>query len=156
MAYVDLNPIRAGIAETPVDSDFTSLQQRLFEIAKNSRAVPRPQEIKPILLPFGGAMRQDPDPAIPFNLQDYLDLVDTGGRIVRDGKRGAIPANEPTLLTTLGIEPGEWFKTVTQLQTRFECFLGSPNRLRHIAQKRGWRWVRGIAASKRLYMRANE
>ena len=101
-------------------------------------------------------MRQHQDPAIPFNLQDYLDLVDTSGRIVTTDKRGAISAHQPLLLTTLGIEPAEWFKTVTQLQTRFECFLGSPNRLRHIAQQRGWRWVRGIAASKRLYMRANE
>ena len=156
MAYVDLNPIRAGIAEMPIDADFTSLQQRLFEIAKDSGAAPAPDEPKPTLLPFAGAMRRDQKPAIPFNLQDYLDLVDSSGRIVRDDKRGAIPADEPTLLTTLGIEPGEWFKTVTQLQTRFECFLGSPNRLRHIAQQRGWRWVRGIAAGKRLYRRANE
>jgi len=156
MAYVDLNPIRAGIAETPIDADFTSLQQRLFEIAKDSRAAPRPQEPKPTLLPFAGAVRQDQKPAIPFNLQDYLGLVDASGRIVRDDKRGAISATAPTLLATLGIAPGEWFKTVTQPQTRSECFLGSPNRLRHIAQQRGWRWVRGVAASKRLYMRANE
>ncbi|MCQ2037470.1 MULTISPECIES: acyltransferase family protein [Stutzerimonas stutzeri subgroup] len=31
MAYVDLNPIRAGIAETPEDSDYTSIQERLAD-----------------------------------------------------------------------------------------------------------------------------
>lgn len=29
MAYVDLNPIRAGIAETPETSDYTAIQQRI-------------------------------------------------------------------------------------------------------------------------------
>ena len=31
MAYVDLNPVRAGIADTPEDSDYTSVQQRIHK-----------------------------------------------------------------------------------------------------------------------------
>ena len=109
----------------------------------------------PVLLPFVGATQNNGADLIPFNLQDCLDLVDTTGRIVRADKRGAIPARTPRLLTILGIEPHEWFKTVTQLQTRFELFVGAPYRLRQIAQQRGWRWVRGLSAGRRLYARAN-
>ncbi|WP_444944673.1 hypothetical protein ACJJIK_07785 [Microbulbifer sp. ZKSA006] len=29
MVYIDLNPIRANIAKTPEDSDYTSIQQRI-------------------------------------------------------------------------------------------------------------------------------
>ncbi len=156
MAYVDLNPVRAGIAMTLTESDFTSVQQRLFEIARGTKASASEQaQATPTLLPFAGALCQDPTPAIPFNLQDYLELVDRSGRVIRTGKRGALPEQAPKLLTALGIEPAEWFKTVTQLQGRFELFVGAPHRLRQIAEQRGWRWVRGLAAGRRLYARAN-
>ncbi|MEZ6063891.1 MAG: hypothetical protein R3C19_26385 [Planctomycetaceae bacterium] len=32
MACVDLNPVRAGLAETPEDSDFTSVQERAADL----------------------------------------------------------------------------------------------------------------------------
>lgn len=35
MAYVDLNPIRAGINQTPETSDFTSIQQRIQSYQEN-------------------------------------------------------------------------------------------------------------------------
>jgi hypothetical protein len=83
-------------------------------------------------------------------------LIDTTGRVVRSDKRGAIAASQPTLLATLGIAAHEWFKSVTQLQSRFELFVGSPQHLRRLADKRGWRWVRGLAAGRKLYAKANE
>jgi REP element-mobilizing transposase RayT len=156
MAYVDLNPIRAGMTTSLIDADFTSVQQRLFEIAKDRRTVPAGSRQVPMLLSFTAAPTSSDSDGLPFNLQDYLDLVDTAGRCVRSDKRGAIPLTTPTLLTTLGINPDEWLKTVTELQARFELFIGSPQRLRQLAEQRGWRWVRGMRASRRLYARANE
>jgi REP element-mobilizing transposase RayT len=155
MAYVDLNPVRAGIASSLIDADFTSVQQRLFEIAKDQRVTPADSPQLPILLPFAASAKQT-DGGIPFNVQDYLALVDTAGRCVRTDKRGATAMTEPKLLTTLGLNPGEWLKTVTELQARFELFVGSPNRLRQLARQRGWRWVRGMTASQRLYAQSNE
>lgn len=34
MVYVDLNPVRAELAETSADSDFTAIQQRLYDCSK--------------------------------------------------------------------------------------------------------------------------
>jgi REP element-mobilizing transposase RayT len=44
MAYVDLNPVRAGIANDLVDSDFTSIQQRIFEFVNTTRIDLKPEK----------------------------------------------------------------------------------------------------------------
>ena len=157
MVYVDLNPVRAGMAQTVMDSDFTSAQQRLFDIARTP--TPRQQKASPVnptLLACSGTECQDRPTVLPFSLKDYLDLVDGSGRLAYPGKRGLIPATQPKLLSTLGIDANEWMPTVTQMQRRFELFIGAPHRLRHIAASRGWRWVRGLTAARKLYARANE
>ena len=156
MVYVDLNPIRAGVAQTPIDSDFTSLQQRLIEMAEEAGATLEPQPPKPPLAPFADAKPPHGAFSLPINRQDYLDLVDASGRIVRDGKRGRIPENAPPLLTPLGVDPGAWFNTVTGRQPRQGRFLGSPHQLQQVVEQRGWHWVWGITASRHLYRYEND
>ena len=156
MAYVDLNPVRAGLATTLEDADFTSVQQRLFELARAQPVTPHAAPTqRPVRLAFVGSQRQD-NQGMPFKVQDYLDLVDTAGRQLRSDNRGALSSVQPTRLSTLGIKPGEWFKTVTHRQARFELFVGAPHRLRDIATQRGGCWVWGLSASRRLYAKANE
>ncbi len=154
MAYVDLNPVRAGLAASIEASTYTSGQQRLRDITSSATAVP-PLD-RPSLLPFMQALRTQDDDALPFNLQDYLDLLDSTGRSLHPGKQGFIPASTPRLLTALGLVHDEWLKTVAALHARFRLFIGAPIRLRQLAQARGWRWVRGQSAAQRLYLRANE
>ncbi|OGT80660.1 MAG: hypothetical protein A3H91_15305 [Gammaproteobacteria bacterium RIFCSPLOWO2_02_FULL_61_13] len=157
MVYVDLNPVRAGVAETVLEADFTSAQQRLLEIARASTSRQKNEsQTKPKLLSFSGNERQDPPMDLPFNLKDYLDLVESSGRLAYPGKRGVIPAAQPKLLSTLGMDANEWMPIVTQMQRRFELSIGAPHRLRQVAESRGWRWVRGLSAARKLYARANE
>ena len=70
MAYVDLNPIRAGITDTPLAFAFTSIRQRLDDIAqrKDLARIGRNADTL-VLLSFLGTQRQDPRGDIPFNLQ---------------------------------------------------------------------------------------
>jgi len=153
MAYVDLNPVRAGIADSIETSAYTSGQQRLGDILRDEREAT--SATKPALLPFAQVLRQNEEAGLPFNLQDYLDLLDTSGRSMHPTKRGAIPETSPRLLESLGLAPGEWLKSVAELHARFRLFIGAPHRLSALAENRGWRWIRGQTAARRLYARVN-
>jgi len=122
MAYVDLNPIRAKMANTPESSDYTSIQERIsptFDFAKairgqsfnNAENIP----VKP-LLHFEGNIKTNLQKGILFSLSDYLQLVDWTGRIVRDDKRGAIPPSTPPILTRLNIPIDQWLLNSQQFE----------------------------------------
>jgi hypothetical protein len=85
LAYVDLNPIHAKMAETPEDSAHTSIKRRI-EAARNRQ---QPGS----LFPFVGNPREPMTEGIPFPLEGYLELLDWSGRILREGKRGPLPGS---------------------------------------------------------------
>lgn len=146
MAYVDLNPIRAGMAKDLVGSEKTSVKARLLQVTQQDAETTVP------LMPFDG-LATVTSQGLPFNLQDYLDLVDWTGRCVRDDKRGSINAACPRILTQLGIAEDEWLPTVTQMQSRFESVMGSPDKMQAHASARGGHFYRGYRYALRLYRR---
>ncbi|ACJ27649.1 Conserved hypothetical protein [Shewanella piezotolerans WP3] len=117
MAYVELNPIRAKIANTPEQSDFTSIQLRVKAALKGEQ----PKK----LLPFIGNERINQPKGIGFSLQDYLLLVDETGRIIRDDKRGAISSNAENILSRLNIPTANWLKIVTEFGQLFHGPVGT-------------------------------
>ena len=146
MTYVDLNPIRAKKANDLASSDKTSVKQRLQTVSKQLPDKPIP------LREFAGMANRAWD-GLPFNLQDYLHLVDWSGRCVRDDKRGAIDENPPLILTQLGVALDEWLPTVTTMQDRYELVMGSPEKMRLHAESRGGSFYRGYRQALRFYRR---
>ena len=89
MAYVDLNPIRAGLADCPENSDFTSIQARLRQYADTLKTR-EPDTADPVreqpcdLLPFVGGKHLDAPGGIAFVLPDYLQRsIGRAGQCVR-------------------------------------------------------------------------
>ena len=125
MAYVDLNPVRAGIANTLEESDFTSIQARIHDIqvarqkAQSNGQTHNPKNPTPTLMPFIESEHQQQHfAAIPFNLKDYLELVDWTGRCIREDKRGSIDSTTATILQKLGIDHQEWLLLSLEIQKR--------------------------------------
>lgn len=148
MAYVDLNPIRAGMARTPEQSDDTSIQQRI----RQQRACPRRRaEAGPI-----GLVSCNPKAVhgVPFLLRDYLELVDWSGRAIREGKKGHIPSRLPPILSRLRVEPACWLSHMARCGPRFYHAIGRPDRLRDMAATVGRAWLCGLAASAQMFREA--
>ena len=121
MAYVDLNPIRANIADTPETSNHTSVKLRC-EQAKTGK---QPKT----LMPFVGNPRQDMPKGLPFDLTDYLQLIDITGRSIREDKHGFIEQSQPEILKRLNISAEHWFIITTEFRTQFHGAVGRESAL---------------------------
>lgn len=147
MAYVDLNPIRAGIAATPEDSEFTSIYERIKALKKPTRATDA------IGAPPMRAFRTNTPSSgqLPFELHDYLQLVDWTGRMQREDKRNTVATDVPGIVDRLHLDPQAWRLTMRLRGNIFGRALGRLGRLKSHARKLGQSWVRGLKQAERLY-----
>jgi REP element-mobilizing transposase RayT len=129
MAYVDLNPIRAAMAKTPEQSDYTSIQERILQPEGSC------------LRPF--AEQADDETGIPFGLKDYLELVEWSGREIKRDKRGNIPAHVPPILTRLRMDAAPVLDYLGRTEHSTFGALGPVSMLRAFAQSVGRRFVKG-------------
>ena len=139
MVYVDLNPIRAGLAEDLSSSDHTSAQLRINAIETDRRLAADG------LLPVFGPYRRQ---LLPLNHAQYLDLVDQTGRDLHPRKRGRIAAQTPPILRQLGMSQSQWRRQVLATESRFCRAIGSLDSLMQLAEHLGQRWVRGITFAR--------
>jgi REP element-mobilizing transposase RayT len=153
MSYVDLNPVRAGIAKTPEESDFTSIQQRIREQTKPSRQSKNATaESQPTLTPLVKQSQDRHKNAIGFALLDYLELVDWAGRAIRVNKRGAIPEQAPPILQRIGLEPGRYLEHLQGLAaTERLTMFGNVEQIRQAANSLGRCFIKGVGEAQRLY-----
>jgi REP element-mobilizing transposase RayT len=150
MAYVDLNPVRAGIASTPENSQFTSIYERIrrseAEKAEGTAETAAPQ------LPLQSfADERSGTPSIPYSFKEYLKLVDWTGRAIRNDKRGYIDAHLPQIMVRLNIDPHAWEAAMQSRGNVFGRAMGRLNHLQLHAKALGQSWVRGLRKAELLY-----
>jgi len=154
MAYVDLNPIRAAMAETPEKSDHTSIQLRVeyWKQKANQNNSTSNETLQPqSLLPFAGNLRQRMPKGLIFNLIDYIELVDWTGRSIRDDKRGAIPQSALPILQRLNISEHHWIKLSTSFEQRFKGIAGSITSIKKLRAYFGLTRTTNRSNSEMLY-----
>jgi hypothetical protein len=172
MTYVDLNPIRARLAATPEDSDFTSIQERI-RIWLNENLTPSPaQNPSSKISEIPGAAGPIPNPTpnnssdswlcpiqsnplrrgiLQMSASDYFDLVDRSGRILRSDKRGSIDPGLTPILLRIGANSDSWLNTISRFETNFYLAAGLLSNLRIFADKLGRRWLKGVSSARAAF-----
>ena len=156
-AYVDLNPIRAGLAKTVEDSDHTSAQRRIQSLAtcdanervnstRKSRTHGEPTAAKTqrpdsFLSPVQidelrdalGARRHKEGVRcsdkgyLAMPIEGYLELLDWTARRIVPGKSGNTRAETPPIFDRLKIKPAAWQQLVTHFGQLFSQVAGQPH-----------------------------
>jgi len=161
MAYVDLNPIRAGVATTPESSDFTSIQERIRAWQQNNRS---PMETQPSPIIQTGSKPQVDSWLCPIpsdsqrrgilNISEtqYFDLVDQSGRILRQDKGGSIDPDMAPILSRIGARPEAWIDTISRFGSKFRLAAGRHINLRNFAHKIGVHWLFGVSTARASFL----
>ena len=153
MAYVDLNPIRAGIADDLNDSDFTSIKERIQalkfaqqasdtdENGQNEDGSSMKSYQPDWLLAFGHSHCES---NICFSLVNYLDMVYWTGREVRKDKKGYIASDVPEILKELNLDAEQWLKRSQQFEQLFAGIVAKREKLYFYANKIGQSHCKGV------------
>jgi REP element-mobilizing transposase RayT len=154
MVYVDLNPIRAGLAASPEQSDFTSIQERI-RAWQNDPSDPVSPASTPTDSSDANSSWLCPIQSesgcrgiLQITAVEYFDLVDRTGRILRADKRGAIDADLAPILLRIGANPEAWVDTISRFDSRFRLAAGLLSSLRSFAHQIGSRWLTGVSAAR--------
>lgn len=131
MAYVDLNPIRAGLAKSLQGSGFTSIQQRLHESSNNkSRS-------------YGSNVKLLETETLDIPVESYVALVQWSAKRIRDKHHHRVPKEIHELLCGLGVEQHMWLPIMIQFEEYFLGFVGRRDNLTNYQKKTKKKLLRG-------------
>ena len=84
---------------------------------------------------------------------EYFNLVDQSGRMIRSGKRGAIDSDLMPILLRIGANPDAWLDTISRFGSRFRLAAGLLSNLRNFADQIGRCWLTGVKAARTAFIK---
>ena len=163
-AYVDLNPIRAAMAETPETSSFTGAKDRIDDLAERedrtrmsthdwerSRRRKKSGWLSPVEIDErGDSVGADIEPSgrrasrkgfLSISMLSYLELLDWTGREIRKDKYGSIPKHLAPILSRIGLDCHDWCDLVKKFGKVFKRAAGRADNLAGEAARRSQSWL---------------
>ena len=168
-AYVDLNPIRAALAETLEQSDFTSVQKRIDSLKARAKSPCRsapdraarpdgylaPLEIDERNDAVGPCCHQQGRRCsdkgfLPMPAARYIQLLDWTARQWSGTRRGRTPPGLAPVFERLGISGKVWCQLVRQFGRLFYAVAGKPHEIDARRSRDGRRRYKAKRAAREL------
>ncbi|MCW8876803.1 MAG: transposase [Kangiellaceae bacterium] len=147
MAYVDLNPIRANMAQKLEDSKHTSIHCRLDNIKQQE-----PIKVQAYLdSPTLPVLSSDKSLPLALSLKDYILLVEWTGKSIVYPHKHAIPQGVASILECLNLQQNHWLKHIQQFNENYCHVVGHFQQIKNKATSLKQRCMRGISAAKLVY-----
>ena len=167
--YVDLNPVRAAMACTPEQSEFTGAKDRIDDLQNHRKQRKSKQPRRPGHWERCSKRRRKSGWMSPLQIDEqkdsvgsdacesgrraslkgflsmpltsYLLLLDWTGRQLRSGKRGTIPKHLAPILKRLGIETKSWHRLISKFGVLFKRAAGTAESISKEASRRQQHWL---------------
>ena len=118
MAYVDLNPIRAGIAKSLQSSEYTSIRMRINSALKGAQ----PKG----LMKFSSNNRNiDKTNQIAFKLDQYIHLLEESCKSLNQKKAFTMKELPKTIFIKFGSLENHWLKLISNFEDLFQGAVGT-------------------------------
>ena len=165
MAYVDLNPVRAGAAARLEDCRFTSIRERMSGLGAGAGgreagagaaagspgvgAAPPGRWLAPM-----AEEGEEAGGAVGLTTAEYVRLLRwTGRRRGAGGMERARAGRRPPALDALGVQAESWDRLVGGFGRMFRRVAGRPEAMEARARALGLRWLAGVRPSRELFPR---
>ena len=140
MAYTDLNPLKAGAAQSLSKSKFTSIQKRLLQSSKSGI-----DSTNHPIKPLNSSLSIRP---LHTSLSDYLEMVSIAASALQFERKNIKFTEE--LLKKLSLHKSIWPLNLEYFGS-VKTAIGSPKHLRKIAKKRQQHSISGIRLARKAY-----
>jgi len=87
---------------------------------------------------------------LPFELNDYLALIELTGRCIRVDKAGYIEQNQPAILARLNISPENWLTLTKGFRKLFHGAVGHEDVLTEYYQHQGFKRRQNLSCCEKL------
>jgi putative transposase len=141
MAYVDLNPIRAGLTEHLEKSEFTSIKKRL--------ETTNPQQLQLTIKAIAGEVKNR---TLNLKLKDYINLVEWTGKTICHPGKHKIPHQLSTVFERLNLNQDNWIKQVNGYGNSYYRAVGCLEKLKLKAAQLEQQWLKGMKQIQQLYL----